>query len=386
MTSPDTTTMTPSVGTDLPEAAVKVAELAGQAAQAADTNHRLDPAVAESLVDAGFSRRLVPQRWGGNASVPGAAREFAAALTTVGSACMSTAWTGGVLTALSQMCSHLPEEGQRELWGDGPDVPLAGSLSPAGTVRPVDGGWRLSGQWDFASGVDHAQWTTVGGMAPAPGGPPAFRHFLLPKSDYTVRDTWRNVGLCGTGSNSLVVEDVFVPEHRSFTHLDVLAGNRAPDAPRIHQVPLKMINGLFFVTPGIGAVEGALTGWTEWTAHRTEMTRAKTSDRPGVRFALSHAAADLDAARLLVQRAVEAADSGPLDPATTLLSTRDFSTAADLLISSVDGLFRMSGSRGQTQSNPIQRVWRDVHCMAGHAALQPDMNADAWARYALGER
>ncbi|MFI6277221.1 acyl-CoA dehydrogenase family protein [Streptomyces sp. NPDC050988] len=375
----------PPTDTTLAAAAGKTAELAAESAAAADSDNRLSPAVAEALVNAGFARHLVGEKWGGSAARPGAVQDLARALATVGAGCMSAAWCGGVLAAVGRMCSHLPEEGQHELWGDGPDVPLAGSLAPLGVVREVPGGWRLSGTWDFASGVDHAHWTMVGAMVRRADGPPALRHFVLPRRDYTVFDTWRNVGLRGTGSNSLLVDDVFVPAHRSLEHHAVLTGEPDASAPRLHRVPLKLINGLFFVAPGIGAVEGALGAWTEWTANRVEISGVKTSSRPGVRLTLARAAASVDAARLLVERAATEADDAEVTPGLTLSTTRDYSTAVDLLLNAVNGLLRMSGARGQAQSSPIQRVWRDVHCMAGHAALQPDVNADAWAKHALGE-
>ncbi|MGD1220768.1 acyl-CoA dehydrogenase family protein [Streptomyces krungchingensis] len=375
----------PPADTGLSAAAGKVAELAAEHAAAADSDDRLSATVAEALVSAGFARHLVGPRWGGSAAAPGAMRDLARALAVVGTGCMSAAWCAGVLAAVGRMCSHLPEEGQEELWGDGPDVPLAGSLAPSGTVDTVPGGWRLSGTWDFASGVDHAQWTMVGGLVRGPEGPPTLRHFVLPRRDYRVLDTWRNVGLRGTGSNSVVLDDVFVPAHRSFEHRTVLAGDPAPSAPRLHRVPLKLINGLFFVAPGVGAVEGALGAWTRWTASRVEINGVRTGSRPGVRLTLARAAAGLDAARLIVDHAAAEADEAELTPALTLRVTRDYSTAVDLLLDSVNGLMRMSGARGQALSHPVQRVWRDVHCMAGHAALQPDVNADGWAQHALGE-
>ncbi|WP_369255444.1 acyl-CoA dehydrogenase family protein [Streptomyces sp. R35] len=381
----NTTPTAPPADTGLAAAAGKVAELAAENAAAAESADRLSPAVAEALVSAGFARHFVGERWGGSAAVPGSVQDLTRALATVGTGCMSAAWCGGVLTAVARMCSHLPEEGQHELWGDGPDVPLAGSFAPSGTVREVPGGWRVSGTWGFASGVDHAHWTMVGGAVPGPDGVPALRHFVLPSRDYKVLDTWHNVGLRGTGSNSVLVDDVFVPAHRTFEHRSVLTGHTDPALPRALRVPHKLINGLFFVAPGIGAVEGMLAHWTGWTAERVEIYGVRSSARPGVRMALSRAAADLDAARLLVERAAAEADGAEVTRALALRATRDYSVAVDLLLDAVNGLLRMSGARGQGQSSPVQRGWRDVHCMAGHAALQPDVNADGWAKHALGE-
>lgn len=371
-------------GTGLLEGAYRAATLAAEHADDAEAAHRLSPETTQALVDAGFSRYFVGEKWGGDAAAPGGMSEIVQALSVVGRGCMSAAWCAGVLAAVGRMCSHLPEEGQSDLWGEGPNVPLAGSLAPSGTVTEAPGGWRVSGTWGFASGVDYAHWTMVGSLVHGTGGPPVLRHFVLPRSDYQVADTWRNVGLRGTGSNSLHVEDVFVPAHRSFEHRTLLAGDPDPAAPRLHRLPLKLINGLFFVAPGVGAVEGALEEWTTWTANRVEITGAKSTSRTGLRVELGRAAAALDAARLVVERAAANADQAKVTPELTLRATRDYSAAVDLLLDTVNGLQRMTGARGQSLSSPVQRVWRDVHCMAGHGALQPDVNADGWASHVLG--
>lgn len=367
------------VAPSLVAGARQAAEQAAKFALAADRQRRLDPSVAEALVAAGFARHFVPVRWGGTA---GSACEAVEALATVGEGCMSAAWSAGVLLALGRMCSNLPLEAQEEVWGDGPDVPMAGSVVPTGTVEKVPGGWRLTGCWPYATGVDYAAWTTVGALDTS-GDEPVFRHFLLPRSDYTVRDTWFNVGLRGTGSNSVEVDGAFVPSHRSFTHNQVLSGSSDPSAPACHRMPYKLLNGIMFVAPGIGAVRGALREWIQWTATRVEANRTATAERPSVRLAIAAAGAMLDSATMLVQRAAQVVDRGEFSPELPLRSSRDFTAAADMLLDATNRLFRVSGTHGQAETNTIQRVWRDVHCMAGHGALQPDQNADGWARHML---
>ncbi|MGA5299727.1 acyl-CoA dehydrogenase family protein [Nucisporomicrobium flavum] len=364
----------------LPDGARSARTVAREHAAEADRRYRLDPAAAEALTAAGFARHFVPARWGGSA---GGVADAARALSIVGEGCMSAAWTGGVMLALGRMCANLPEEGQQEIWGDGPDVHLAGSVLPAGRVEAVPGGWRLSGEWPYASGVDFARWTSVGGLDHSPGEP-VFRHFVLPRGDYTVRETWRNVGLRGTGSNSVVVADAFVPRHRSFTHAAVLNGSGSAGDPPCHRIPYKLFNGILFVAPGVGAIREALHEWARWTAGRREANRSRTVDRPSVRFAVSTAGTEVDTATMLVARAAAAADLAEVTPELPVRSTRDFAAAADLLVAAADRLFRVSGTHGQAESNPIQRVWRDVHCMAGHSALQPDQSADGWANHVLG--
>src|SRR3546814_9465918 len=85
---------------------------------------------------------------------------------------------------------------------------------PKGQVKPVEGGFRFSGRWGFSSGCDHCDWIFLGGLIFTEGQPPEYRTFLLPKSDFEIVDTWHVMGLKGTGSKDIVVNDVFVPEYR----------------------------------------------------------------------------------------------------------------------------------------------------------------------------
>src|SRR5581483_5221526 len=100
----------------------------------------------------------------------------------------------------------------------------AAMVYPTGKATPADGGYRLSGRWSFVSGVDYSDWVIVAAMVFAPQGPPQARHFLVPRKDYSVLDTWHNVGMRGTGSNDLIVDDVFVPAHRTITMDDFREG------------------------------------------------------------------------------------------------------------------------------------------------------------------
>src|SRR5690242_11363627 len=98
---------------------------------------------------------------------------------------------------------------------------MSSSYAPTGRATPVDGGYRLSGRWSFSSGSEHARWVLLGGIAPdEDGNPTDFRTFLVPAADYTVDDVWDTVGLRGTGSNDIVIEDAFVPTYRTLSFND----------------------------------------------------------------------------------------------------------------------------------------------------------------------
>ncbi|OWA01604.1 hypothetical protein B9W62_31965 [Streptomyces sp. CS113] len=358
--------------------APRTAELGTVAARFAERTEqarRLPDEVVEALRAAGFARHLVPARWGGTEGTFGT---LLRAVAEVGESCASTAWNAAVHAILGRMVSHLPEPGRQEIWGGGPDELFAGSIAPSGAVTQADGGHRLSGRWAFASGVDHASWTLLGAMAPGP----EYRFFMVPRTHYRILDTWANVGLCGTGSNAVVLDDVFVPDHLSFPQAELMNGAGAQEAART-RVPFKLVNGLTFVAPVLGAARGALRSSAARLAAKTEITGKPARANPAVHTALARAGAEIDAAQLLLERAAEAADSGTAGAFERVRSPRDFAFAAELLGGAVDRLFRIGGARSQTASDPVQRAWRDVNCAVGHAVLQFGSVAGAFTTHLM---
>ncbi|HSV65411.1 MAG TPA: acyl-CoA dehydrogenase family protein [Mycobacteriales bacterium] len=359
-------------------------------ALAGERDNRLHPEVAATLAASGFARHLVPARWGG---VAGTFTDLAAAMARVGEGCASAAWCAGVYAIAGRLGAHLPVEGQQDLWGEGPDVRMAACIVPAPGFRaePAACGWRLSGAWPFASGVDHAEWVFVGAPVPgepgpddAAGGPPPYRFFAVPRRAVTVAGDWDNVGLAATGSATVRLDGAWVPEHRTFRYDDLLAGRAVGSAARCHGAPYKLVNGLLFVAPVLGAARGALAAWTAYVAAKREVTGQRTRDKVPVRVAVARSAAELDAAGFLLDRAARAADDGASGTEAELAlvrSPRDFAVAAELVCAAVDRLLAAGGARGQARTNVVQRAWRDAHAAAGHVVLQLDSVAGPYAEH-----
>ncbi len=171
----------------------------------------------ETIADlhrSGLFRMVQPARVGGSELPYNALIELT---SIVGRGCGSTAWVLNNLASHHWMVGYWPKEAQDEIWGPSPDA-LIGSafIFPGGRARKVKGGYRLSGRWPFSSGIDASQWNMIAAVVPdEQTGASEYRVFLLPASDYTVIDTWYVSGLAGTGSKDVVVNDVFVPEHRT---------------------------------------------------------------------------------------------------------------------------------------------------------------------------
>lgn len=363
---------TPTARRSLAEAAGSIAALVAAGSAEAESSRRISLEVAEALTDSGFARHFVPVRWGGTA---GSYSDFATAVVRLGQSCAAAAWCAAVYAILGRMAAHLPEEGQEEIWGAGPDQRIACSLTPAGQAVPVAGGVRLTGRWTFASGIDTAHWALI--SAVPPGSAPAY--FAVPRAQIRIVRSWDSIGLRGTGSHTIELDGAVVPARRSTPVSRVWNGVVDGDAAHCHRVPLKAVNGLAFVAPALGSARSALTAWTSWIAGKRESTGGAARDRATVQIALARSSGEMDAAWLLLERAARAADRRDLSPRAVATNARDFALAAELLVAAVNQLYRAGGAQAQSETNPIQRSWRDVHGAAGHFALQFEANAAAYA-------
>lgn len=260
----------------LATAAADIAETVADRAASAEAARRLDPDVVKAVVSAGFARHFVPARHGGKA---GTFVELSAAVATLGESCPATAWSASLFANLARMAAFLPAAGFAEIWADGPDAVVVGSLIPVGRAEAVDGGWRLSGTWPYVSAVDYADWVLLCGMVPTERTPQA-RMFAVPRSACEIIHDWSSIGMQATGSNTVIVKDVFVPAARSFDRGDLFTGRAVDSTAACHSVPLQAANGLSFVTPALGAARGALASWTAYVSEKVRVGfYSRASDR-----------------------------------------------------------------------------------------------------------
>jgi len=189
---------------------------------AAATAARMLPAetIAEYR-DAGILRILQPKRFGG---MQGRFSLFSRIVEELTYGCASSAWVYAVLAEHQWIIAQYPEQAQIDVWGDDPEAVAASSLAPREAARPVPGGWRLSGHYPFSSGCDYAQWAIIGAFLGPKGDPRGIAYLLVPLAEIEIVDDWQVLGLLGTGSKSLVLRDIFVPEHRSVMVSDLFAG------------------------------------------------------------------------------------------------------------------------------------------------------------------
>ncbi|WP_157535756.1 acyl-CoA dehydrogenase family protein [Kitasatospora mediocidica] len=366
----------PHPSTPTREGLAHATDLARRCAAQVQDQRRLTPELAQALSRAGFARHFVPRRWGGEA---GTFETVLARVAALGEECASTAWCAALYAAHGRLAAYLPEAGQREVWEHGPDVRIAAAVNPpTGTARPADGGWRLTGRWSFASGVDHAQWVLLGTRT---GPDNEHRILAVRRGDCQVLDTWHSSALRGTGSNTVLLDDLLVPAHRTVVLADLAAAR--PDHPRCHGVPYPMVAGLQFAAPALGAARAALRAWSRATVERRCADGRRAHESPAAQQVLTRTSAQIEAAALLLRQAALRADAGETGALSVAENIRDAATAVDLCASATAALMRASGARALAQDDPVQRRWLDVAAVANHAALDLEAACAAYARAAF---
>jgi 3-hydroxy-9,10-secoandrosta-1,3,5(10)-triene-9,17-dione monooxygenase len=359
----------------------------------AERLRRLPDATFKEFQEAGLFRALQPGRYGGYELDPGV---FFQAGVDIGTVCGSSAWVLTVVGIHNWQLGLFHPQAQEDVWHEDSSIQISSSLAPTGTVERVDGGFRLHGRWSFSSGCDVCQWVVLGGVVPPAqdhdGGPPDVRSFLVPRSDYTIDDNWQVMGLCGTGSKDIVVEEAFVPEYRTHSYLDAFYLRNPGAAVNTHPIfrlPFGVVFPYALVAPAIGVALGALQLFREQTRSRVFRDGSRVMEDPLVQFRLADAAADVDAARASMlnnfEEMMRLASSGQEIPLESRARYRwDAAKATMWSVQAVDRLFEASGGHAIFLHNPMQRAWRDVHAMRAHAGNNPDRAAMIYGRSEFG--
>lgn len=345
---------------------------------------RLRSVPAESVEDlrrVGFLTALVPARFGGGERSPA---EVAEATRLLSGACTSTAWAMQLLTVHAHTIASYSPQLQDEIWGGGPDTLVCSSVAPIGKSEQVAGGIRLSGRYAWSSGCEHAQWAMLGLLLPGIDGVPEPHLAVVPRSDYTIQDTWYSMGLKGTGSHDLVVEDAFVPSYRieSFSALNHgTARGFGTHAAPVYRLPFAPVFAIGFSAIALGAAEAMRDLYKERLTSRVRAyTGAKVAESAPALMRLAESEHELRSAyRMLRQdwNDLDAlANSGRLATADELVNWRtNQSYVTNVCVRAADRLFEASGGAAVRDENPMQRFWRDIHAGAAHAYSDYDVAA-----------
>ena len=297
-------------GDDYAQRAEALLPMLRQYAPDDERSRSVHPDVVAAMKQAGFFRILQPTRLGGS-ELP--LREMHRVVRTLARGSSAASWILMVTLAHTWILGMFPEDAQDEIAADDPDTLVTGSLAPTARAVKVEGGWRLTGRWPFASGCDHAKWNLLGVKVAGddPSLPPAI-HALAPVRDYAINDNWFTLGLKGTGSKELVLDDLFVPERRTMP-TPVLYGSLSPWGERhptwLHMMPVRAGLAYHVSATVLGLAEQFLVDFVETTRVRDDKyTGSRKADSPGLQFRIAESELDVRAAGLLLDQVGEQFD------------------------------------------------------------------------------
>ena len=361
-------------------------------ADAAEGGRQMQPETLADLHRTGLFRFHQPKRWGGM-ELP-----FVSIFdlcVEIGRGCASTAWNVGNLGIHHWLLALYDERAQEETWGKDPDVLIASGIAyPQGRGRRVDGGFVVSGFWNFSSGVDVSAWNMLAVTVRDGERVVDHRMCLVPRSDYEIVDDWQVLGMRSTGSKSVRANEIFVPEHRALCMYLARGGSEFPGATvnpgALYRVALPGLSSHCLAGAGVGNALAALELTIAAIKERsTNYTGLRMRDFQAVQLRVARAGAMIEAAQLLVrddclagQRI--AAEGGVPTIEEKLRYRRNVAWAMDQCTEAIDSLHALAGANGIYDRYPIQRLFRDQHALAAHIGYSFDAQGGPWALVALG--
>ncbi|MEV7995710.1 acyl-CoA dehydrogenase family protein [Streptomyces sp. NPDC086077] len=286
-----------------------------------------------------------------------------------------------------------PDRAHEEVFGADPDARVTGVAAPTGVGERVEGGWRVSGRWSYNSGAPFATWAVLGVLLQDERGEIVNQAMaLIPSSALVMEDTWRTAGMRGTASNTLIGEDVFVPEHRVMSVPPATEGIY----PRSHRDDEPLFNASFgpmlilcLTGPLLGLGQAALDLVVNAAASKplSFTVHERQADSVAVQTQVARAALLIESARLHLYRAAAEVDAaslvGPLDyPQRTELRARA-GYAVQQILDAISILLNVHGSAAFAETSPLQRIWRDANTAARHAGLVPAVGLEVYGKTLL---
>jgi 3-hydroxy-9,10-secoandrosta-1,3,5(10)-triene-9,17-dione monooxygenase len=345
-------------------------------AQRQQAERRLLPETMADLKNAGFFKIFQPRRWGGYELPP---RTFFDVQIALAEGDVSVGWVFGILGVHSFHLGLFDDRAAEDVWGPDPSALVASPYSP-GKAVPVEGGFKLTGHWKFSSGTEHCNWIFLGGVVDHGDSHASFldadfRTFLLPRKDYEIVDTWRVVGLKGTGSQDVIVNGAFVPEHRTHKMSDAAAGTNPGSTPKtsaLYRFPYWQIFLRAVSTAAIGGLQGMVNAFIDYGSRRVSVTGAKTVFDPEATLALAEARAGIDEMRATLRRNFQRmalfAENGEFPSLDDrMLFKYQCTSVAKRCATLALPLFEAAGGSGVFDSQPFGRIYTDILAMGNHA-------------------
>ena len=357
-------------------------------AAAAEDDRKIPQETIDEFREAGFLKILQPKKYGGYELEPQVLMDV---IYEVASACGSSGWTLAVLGLHQWEVQLLPDEAMEAIWGENPDVLLSSAYAPTCEVQPVDGGYLLSGKWPYSSGCDHAEWAIVGGLRPPAneGEPPVHCGFFVPRSEYQILDEWKTMGLAGTGSNTLQMEQVFVPEHM---HHPIFSAAPTPpdDASPIYKIPF----GLVFVDALSSTIHGIAQGVFDQYVERNQarlgaMDQSRYADNPDVHRYIAETEFVIRSARCLRRENLQYAYDTACEGRELSITHRarhlwESGKSVHACAEAIGKLYSVSGAHTIFEGDSLQRAFRDCQAGVTHMAFNFNLHGRNYGAMLMG--
>ncbi|MGO1308382.1 acyl-CoA dehydrogenase family protein [Kluyvera intermedia] len=336
------------------------------AARSEDFEHQrhISDDIISRFQQVGVYRALVPKIYGGDECSPA---QFCKLIEQIATADGSAGWVASFGMSPFYL-GALPVDTLKELYRNGPDVVFAGGIFPTQKAHQADGGYRVSGRWSFASGSMGASVLGVGILPD--GEQPLPRMAVLPRASVQIDPVWNTVGLAGTGSHDLLVDDVFVPHEWTF----IRGGALNLEGP-LYRYPVLSLATQVLSVVALGVARAALNEIYAIAHRQQSVTGApRLADRPQAQMQIARCEADLRSARAWFYDAIDDVWQRLLsgdDPsceqinALRLSSTHVTRVAAEVARQAL----ALNGMGGVTMTSPLQRYVRDTMVITQHAFM-----------------
>lgn len=361
-------------------------------ARKAEQDRAVPQQTFDEFTEKGFFRIHQPERYGGKGWDISMMVRLGAEL---GQGCGSSCWIFSNLAVQNWILGMNNPEAQEDVWGDSPTALIASSFpAKGGKVERTDGGLIANGLWSFASGVDFADWNNMQVFVPPEGGegPPEHRFALVPRSDYRIEDDWFSPGLAGTGSRTIRLDNVFIPEHRTIPSTKLMGGpspGSEINPGSLYRVPPLTLGTKVFAAPALGIAKGGLAMIEDDLSGRNTVGNAPMAEMPTAQVRISEAGAEIEAAEALLLKdcadAMAIAEAGDVPEINDRARwRRNNAFAVQLCVRALERLNPLVGARGLTPENDFLRMFRDVHAASLQITVAWDIQAVNAGRIRFG--
>ena len=353
-----------------------------------ERQRRVLPEVFNTLAETGLFRASLPKKYGGYAAGVFEKLELSRAVARGDG---GAGWITAIILGNNWILGQFPEQAQDDVFLSDPDARCSGVIPVDGRADKVEGGFKLSGKWGYNSALGYTTWALLAAAVFDESGEFMYTaQFLVPRSDVSEEDTWFVSGLKSSDSNTVVADNVFVPEHRVLRHETAMSGVGASENAQGFRSAFVASLSVWLIGPQLGIAESVYNYVTEKAQSKgvAYTSFEKQADSTAVQLRVAKARIEIDTAlkfaRDITQELDAYANRGENPDKLTRTRMRgETGWIAENLQSAVDSLMTVHGSAAFAEVSPLQRYWRDLGIALRHALILPDVGYEMYGRELL---